>query len=264
MSAHDARGVFISYAREDRGPVMLAARLLRAGGATVFLDVHGIPEGEKWEPALKRAIERCERIMVFWSAAAAASQWVEREWRAALALNKRIVPLMLDATPLPPPLAEYQGVPDLVEMLDQARREEAVSPSSEFQPIPRPAPLSPPRRAFGWPLGAGALAVSALAGLVGLQLLRGDGPKTTPADVLPGPPVGASMPASGAPGGVEMAAAPGMMALLLALVALAAVLVAWRWRQRRSIRREAALHPQAPGDKGDLPHRFTNAVFGDA
>lgn len=112
-----ARGVFISYSRSDSTVVTVAARLLRAGGAIVFQDVVDIEFGAKWQEVLMTAINKCERVLVFWSAAAAASQWVEREWRTALAAGKSIVPMLLDKTPLPSELAVFNAMPDLMTVL---------------------------------------------------------------------------------------------------------------------------------------------------
>jgi hypothetical protein len=78
-------GVFISYSRTDRAFVAVAMQLLRAGGASVFFDVASIEFGDKWEVQLIGAIDRCERVLVFWSSAAAGSAWVQKEWREALA-----------------------------------------------------------------------------------------------------------------------------------------------------------------------------------
>lgn len=89
-----SRSVFISYSRSDRDDVDdVRSPLLRAIG--VFLDVVDIDYGERWKDALMKAPQRCERVMVFWSQAAAASEWVEREWRFALGLGKKIVPTLL-------------------------------------------------------------------------------------------------------------------------------------------------------------------------
>ena len=120
MVRRSAGGVFISYSHRDREIVSAAARLLRSGGATVFQDIADIKAGTRWKAALFQALDQCERVMVFWSSAAASSEWVEREWRSALEANKKIVPMLLDDTPLPPPLSEFQGVPDMVEMLHSA------------------------------------------------------------------------------------------------------------------------------------------------
>ena len=104
------RTVFISYAHEDRDEVFSSVDLLRAGGVKVFYDVAGIDPGEDWKAALYKALANCERVLVFWSEASAASEWVQREWRYALQLGKKIVPTLLDLTPLPVELAAFQAV----------------------------------------------------------------------------------------------------------------------------------------------------------
>jgi hypothetical protein len=119
--------------------VALATRLLRAGGATVFLDVDSIEFGDRWEDALAQAVARCERVLVFWSAAAATSAWVEREWNTALSLRKRIVPLSLDLTPLPPALAQFQGIPGLADILLEAKGAQVVVAAPAAAPAPLPA-----------------------------------------------------------------------------------------------------------------------------
>lgn len=105
-----ARSVFISYSHDDGEAVRRDAELLRAGGVRVFIDVRDIAYGERWRDVLRDSLLRCERVLVFWSAAARVSEWVEREWRFALELGKKIVPTLLDATPLPTELAEFQVV----------------------------------------------------------------------------------------------------------------------------------------------------------
>jgi hypothetical protein len=47
---------------------------------------------------------------VFWTQNSAASEWVEKEWRAAIAMNKEVIPVILDSTPIPKPLNEYQWI----------------------------------------------------------------------------------------------------------------------------------------------------------
>ncbi len=102
------RTIFISYAHENRPEVEPSAELLRAGGVQVFIDVVGIAYGDRWQDTLQQALDQCERVMVFWSMAAKASEWVDREWRYALQMGKRIVPTLLDDTPLPPELRQFQ------------------------------------------------------------------------------------------------------------------------------------------------------------
>jgi hypothetical protein len=45
-----------------------AVGLLRDVGVKVFLDVVDIDYGERWKDVLTRALQRCGRVMLFWSA----------------------------------------------------------------------------------------------------------------------------------------------------------------------------------------------------
>ena len=111
--ADAARPVFISYARLDQPLVSRAVEFLRGGGLNVFVDSQSIPYGTDWRQALVDAIENAERVMLFWTAAAAVSHWVTREWQLALKRGKKVVPTLLDDTPLPPALARLQAVTTL-------------------------------------------------------------------------------------------------------------------------------------------------------
>ena len=68
--------VFVSYAREDRDWVSVATNLLTAGGAKVFMDVRDVAYGDRWEDVLTKTLRKVERVLVFWSRHAAASEWV--------------------------------------------------------------------------------------------------------------------------------------------------------------------------------------------
>lgn len=108
-----ARRVFISYSRIDQPLVSRAVEFLRGGGLQVFLDSQSIAYGSDWRQELVKAIEDSERVMLFWTAAAALSRWVTREWKLALKRGKKVVPTLLDETPLPPPLARLHAVTSL-------------------------------------------------------------------------------------------------------------------------------------------------------
>ena len=130
MTGAVARGVFISYSRVNGEVVTIAAKLLKAGGgATVFQDVVDIEYGSDWQEALARAIRQCERVLVFWSLAASTSEWVEREWRMALQAGKRIVPMLLDKTPLPEELSRFNGMPELMQLLMLAKATGRATPA---------------------------------------------------------------------------------------------------------------------------------------
>ena len=148
MASAAARGVFISYSRVNGEVVTIAAKLLRAGGATVFQDVVDIDYGADWQEVLARAIRQCERVLVFWSLAASTSEWVEREWRMALQAGKRIVPMLLDKTPLPTELSRFNGMPELMQLLMLVKQPSTAvdmpaSGSDSGRSLPEPAPRPP-------------------------------------------------------------------------------------------------------------------------
>lgn len=259
MSAAAVGGVFISYSSADRQIVSAAARLLRAAGATVFQDISDLQFGDNWDQALLEAIGQCERVMVFWSAAAAQSAGVEREWRYALGAGKRIVPMSLDKTPLPAPLAALHGVPDLVEMLRSAMQLAAAEPAA---PSAAPAQPASSRRMIGI---AGAATAALVAALASGWLFRRDGrpvdfDRDLPPVVGPGVP---DLPAWAQPWSL----AAGVLVVVIIAALLAAAIV---WRRRQAARRRIEAAPDTttatPADAGDwasLGARFASALFDD-
>lgn len=262
MSTQVVGGVFISYSSDDRPIVTAAARLLRAAGARVFQDVVDLEFGSHWERALMQALDECERVMVFWSASAARSVWVEREWRCALQAGKRVVPMQLDKTPLPPALAELHGVPDLVDMLRGAMQ-------------PAPAPVGSALGPAALPRGAraAALAVPLLAVVAGLGWwLQTGGPppavtSPSPDDFGRGVPSAASAPASAAATVADLALPALPWLLLGAALLLGLGLAGWRWRRHRRASKPADAVPDTPSlpeeDLAELGARFTAALFHD-
>jgi hypothetical protein len=102
---------FASYASPDRGEVLRRIQGIKAAGTDVFLDVIHLRTGEAWEPALYREIDASDGFFLFWSRNAAASQWVDREWRYALEHHGLdfISPLALEDPRTIAPPAELQS-----------------------------------------------------------------------------------------------------------------------------------------------------------
>jgi hypothetical protein len=98
--------LFISYSRVDRYIAAPISQLLRTTQCAVFRDEDSIQPGERWSAVITESLENCECVLVFWSAAAPDSKSVEAEFRQAIALNKRVVPVLIDDAPLPP-FSEY-------------------------------------------------------------------------------------------------------------------------------------------------------------
>jgi hypothetical protein len=103
--------VFLSYAREDLDQADRITQQLAAEGITVWHDHEQLHAGQTWPKALGEAIAASDALLLLWSSMAAGSTFVELEWSTALALKKKVLPCLLDKTPLPPALAATQAVP---------------------------------------------------------------------------------------------------------------------------------------------------------
>jgi len=102
--------IFISYSHTDNWLVTPIVALLRASQALVFRDADTIRPGKKWHEEIHKAIKDASVVVIFWCHHSSLSEEVEKEFRTAITLNKDILPLLLDMTPLPPELAEFQYI----------------------------------------------------------------------------------------------------------------------------------------------------------
>jgi hypothetical protein len=78
------RRAFTSYSSQDRAEVL---RRVQPSVSPVFpssKDVLDLDPGERWERELYRQIDACDVFLLFWSHAAAASEWVAKEIQYAL------------------------------------------------------------------------------------------------------------------------------------------------------------------------------------
>ena len=102
------RKLFIRYSRRNTRSVARLVNLMRVTGAAIFRDEDSIAPGQRWRAEISDALDRANTIIVFWSAEASASEEVRAEYRDAIAAGKTVVPILLDATPLTPPLQQFQ------------------------------------------------------------------------------------------------------------------------------------------------------------
>jgi hypothetical protein len=94
---------FISHASEDR---RMAQRLEAALGPTrVWLDRSDIRLGTLLGRELLTHLRKSRTLVLVWSKHAHKSPWVQTEWMSAVNLGKRLIPIVLDRTPLPQCLA---------------------------------------------------------------------------------------------------------------------------------------------------------------
>jgi hypothetical protein len=113
--------VFVSYSRKDAKLVKPIVDMIRATQGVddwVFYDQDSIQAGKKWRPQSDKALSDADQVFLFWCAHSASSVEVKKEWESGLQLDKDFVPVILDATPVPSRLAEFQ----FVDMREAARR----------------------------------------------------------------------------------------------------------------------------------------------
>jgi TIR domain len=103
----------ISYSRVDQPQVKALVSLLKASlhdvERAVFWDEQFDP-GEPWFEQLKTHIDAAPQLFVFWCDHSNASAQVRREFAYALDTHKRVVPILLDNTPLVAELAPIHGI----------------------------------------------------------------------------------------------------------------------------------------------------------
>jgi hypothetical protein len=106
------RSAFASYASADRNAVLARVQGIHkvAPDLDIFLDVVKLRSGQDWAVQISREIESREIFYLFWSENAKKSEWVEKEWKYALASRglNFIDPVPLvspDEVPPPPELA---------------------------------------------------------------------------------------------------------------------------------------------------------------
>jgi hypothetical protein len=129
----------ISYSRVDRrlvrAVVQMLALAMRGIEKAVFYD-GDIEPGGLWFAELQANIDQAAQLFVFWCNRSFVSKEVRRELTYALEPRKRVVPVLLDNTPLADVLAPINGI-DL---------RDVVQHSSERRPTP--APVSAPQRTW--------------------------------------------------------------------------------------------------------------------
>jgi hypothetical protein len=141
------RKIFVSYARRDCLHADDLLELISASVSQVWIDRSGIKPGEQFPKAILDAIETSEWFLLLWSRHSMESKWVEKEWRHAQLRQKKIVPILLDATPLPAELSELQAfvsmtderLYDFLHIADSKRPPVAVGADARLAPDGRPS-----------------------------------------------------------------------------------------------------------------------------
>jgi hypothetical protein len=105
---------FVSHNRADKDTARLLAEAFDLLDVGVWFDEWKIRPGESITGGIEAGLSAADVFVLVWSAAAQESKWVGTEIRAYLRRRiddetLRIVPVMVDETPLPTLLADYRG-----------------------------------------------------------------------------------------------------------------------------------------------------------
>ena len=110
--------IFLSYAREDQELVRGLHERLEKEGFNPWMDVEKVAPGERWDPAIRRALRTSDMVIICLSSASIEKRgYLQKEIAQALKqLEEKldddiyILPVRLENCPVPPQLAEIQWV----------------------------------------------------------------------------------------------------------------------------------------------------------
>jgi hypothetical protein len=104
--------VFVSYSRHDEALIKPLARLLcAASDDAVFLDINSIKPGDLWKTEIEAAVRDSSVFILCWCCQSQKSDFVAHEMRIALRdKSKRLVPVLLCSTPVPPSFSKRQWI----------------------------------------------------------------------------------------------------------------------------------------------------------
>lgn len=106
--------IFISHNKADRVTARMFAIALVEQGVDVWFDEWEIRPGDSITGGIEKGISNADVFVLIWSKAASKSNWVDTELRATLRrrvddTGLKIIPVILDDTPLPVLVADYRG-----------------------------------------------------------------------------------------------------------------------------------------------------------
>ena len=96
-----SKKVFISHCHRSQHAAVELQNVLEKHGAQTFLDQDRIEAADYLPARIREGIAWCDCLLLLWSGSAAKSTWVKLEWEAAYEAKKKIIPYVLDGTPLP-------------------------------------------------------------------------------------------------------------------------------------------------------------------
>ena len=97
---------FLSHNRADKGIARSLGAQLQLAGASVWFDEWELRAGDSIPGKVNEALARVDCVILLWSDSASSSNWVRAELEAGIQRgldedSLRIIPVMLDDTPVP-------------------------------------------------------------------------------------------------------------------------------------------------------------------
>jgi hypothetical protein len=225
--------VFVSYSHADASLVAPLVTLLRVNKSLVFQDIGDIQPGERWRTKIARGLAESHLVVVFWCDHANQSDEVSKEWKAAIEQEKDLLPLLLDSTPLPPELGEFQWI----DFRGTVGPHHSSIASSANDVSASKSAFNAPVKSGRWLSLAGLaafLVVAAGLSLFTLNAPQHSAPRPTPGDLAPIP-----LPAPPPLGVFDRLLADNILLPLALLLLGVAACVAWFWRRRSGRARPA-------------------------
>lgn len=168
--------IFISYARPDRDKAEQLARTLETQGWSVWWD-RELLAGHVFAQEIAEALAKAKAVIVLWSQASVASNWVKDEAQEGVARGA-LVPVLMEKVALPlgfrqfeaADLSDWDGSPD------DPGLQKVLRGVAELLGRPYKPPVVETRRRLTWLyLGVGLALVAAL-GFAAYRLVRKTGP----------------------------------------------------------------------------------------
>jgi hypothetical protein len=107
--------VFLSHTSADHAEAERIGIYLALEHIGVWYDEWEIGAGDSIVRKVDQGLGGCTHLLLLWSQSAGRSKWVEKEWAATLSRSVRtgtpkMIPLLLDDTPLPPVVEDVKYV----------------------------------------------------------------------------------------------------------------------------------------------------------
>jgi hypothetical protein len=107
--------IFLSHNKADRDSAREIALFLVAENINVWFDEWEISAGDSIVEQINSGLLGASHFIILWSSHALSSHWVRRELESALAQaitksKPRVLPIILDNTPLPPLIADLKYI----------------------------------------------------------------------------------------------------------------------------------------------------------